>query len=193
MQLGDRGAEYPALGSMTEPSAIRRRLTVPLCLALLVALVDVSTKAWAEAHLAGQPPRVLFDPLLRLELTVNPGAAFGLLGGGGRTLPVLLGAAMLGYLLWLTLRLRATGPMRHAALGLMLGGALANLWDRAVGDARPHGLWSPDSQAGVIDFIVLEPWPGWTWPAFNLADAALVVGAGLLLLTLWRLHRSAEL
>ncbi len=177
---------------MTEPSPIRRRLTTPLALALVVALVDLGTKAWAEAHLAGQPPRVLLDPFVRLELTINPGAAFGLLGDGGRALPLLLGAAMVGYVVWLTLRLRPTGPMRHAGLGLMLGGALANLWDRAFGEARPHGLWSPDPQTGVIDFIVLEPWPGWIWPAFNLADAALVVGAGLLLLTLWRLHRGGE-
>ena len=167
------------------PEIRRRRWAIPLAIALSVVLLDLLTKAWAERALAGRPPTALL-PGLRLELEGNPGVAFGLWGDGERTIPLVLGLALLAYLGWLTLRPHPSGRARHAGLGLMFGGTAANLYDRAFGDVQPHGLWGGGPRPGVVDFIVVRPWPGLHWPAFNLADVAVVAGAGLLLVALWR-------
>lgn len=173
---------------MTEALQIQlRRWRSPLVIAIAVIVLDLTTKSWAAQTLAGQPPTVLVPGVLSLQLQVNPGVAFGLGSDGpDRTGPVLLGLALLAYLVWLGWRPRPRGPLRHAGLGLMLGGTAANLYDRAFGEVEPHGLWGAGPRPGVVDFIVVEPWPDRVWPAFNLADAALVVGAGLLVLALWR-------
>lgn len=166
---------------------LRRRWLAPLAIALPVLVLDRTTKHWAEHALSGQPPTWLIPDVLRLELSVNPGAAFGLWSdGSSRTGPVLLGLAMLAYLVWLGRRLDPRGIVRHAGLGLMLAGTAANLYDRAFGEVPPRGLWDPGPRPGVIDFIVVQPLGGRAWPAFNLADVAIVLGAGLLLAALWR-------
>lgn len=173
---------------MTSPSPLRckpRRLAIPGVVALVTAGVDLATKGWAVEHLAGRPAVVVVPGLLSLELGVNPGAAFGLLGGGAQAWPVLLGVLVLGYLLWLGTRLpefsarSLAGSFGPAAigLGLMLGGTAGNLYDRVwrtVDDGNP---WGAGPRGGVVDFIGVA-----RWPRFNLADAALVVGAAALLL-----------
>jgi len=178
------------------PSSSRPRPWAPwawLGLGLIVAALDLASKAWAARRLAGRPPLELLSRALRLELEVNPGAAFGLwTGGDARMVPVLLSLALLIYLGWLARHLPRSGWAGPTGLGLMFGGAVGNLVDRARAPLDPHGPWGP-TRTGVTDFIVVEPWRGWAWPAFNLADVALVSGAGLLLLTLWRLRgRAAE-
>ncbi|MEX1361493.1 MAG: signal peptidase II [Nannocystaceae bacterium] len=169
---------------MTSPSPLRstpRRLVLPGAIALVTVGVDLATKGWAVEHLAGRPAVVVVPGLLTLELGVNPGTAFGLLGGGPRVWPVLLGVLVLAYLLWLGTRLpgSSAGSFGAAAigLGLMLGGTVGNLYDRGwriVDDGNP---WGPGPRSGVVDFIGVA-----RWPRFNLADAALVVGAAVLLL-----------
>ena len=115
---------------------------------------------------------------LRLELGVNSGAAFGLLGGGPRLGPVVLGLLVLAYLLWLATRLPVRSRAAAAGLGLMLGGTLGNLHDRLWRTVDDGGLWGPGRRAGVVDFISVH-----RWPAFNLADVAITIGALCLFLT----------
>lgn len=158
-----------------------RTLVLPGTVALATVGLDLLTKAWAIERLAGQPPVVVVPGLLRLELGVNAGAAFGLLGEHGRAGPVLLGVLVLAYLLWLGTRLPPSGRAAAIGLGLMLGGTLGNLHDRLWRTVDDGSLWGPGPRPGVVDFIGVH-----RWPAFNLADAALVVGAALLLLALWR-------
>lgn len=139
-------------------------------LALIVIVVDQWTKALATSALQyGVPVEIL--PVFNLTLQHNTGAAFSFLadaGGWQRWFFALIAIAVscgLGW--WLTL-LRSDQRLLAAALALILGGAVGNLWDRLF-------------LGYVVDFISLH-WQGWYFPAFNIADSAITVGAGLMLL-----------
>jgi signal peptidase II len=134
--------------------------------------LDRATKAWAEAALEGGPPIRLL-PGVDLRFTTNSGGAFSI----GRSAPlVFVGATLLVSGLILVTAFRERGGWTAAALGMVLGGALGNLTDRA--------LRGPGLSGEVVDFIDLH----W-WPVFNLADAAIVAGAGLLALGSLRRRR----
>ena len=139
-----------------------------------VIVLDQVTKFLAETLLTfHQPVPVL--PSFNLLLTYNTGAAFSFLAGaGGWQRWFFLGLGLLvsiGLIVWLR-RLKPTETRLATALALILGGAIGNLIDRA---------WLGQ----VIDFIQLY-YQHWYWPAFNLADSAITVGAALLVLdSLW--------
>jgi signal peptidase II len=141
----------------------RRRLII-LGIAAVVVAIDQATKTWALHHTV-EPQHVVWT--LRLALTFNSGAAFGL--GRGKTTVFILGAVVLVVVLaGLGRRAsRTAGLPSVIAMGLLLGGALGNLTDRII--RHHHG--------SVIDFIDLQ----W-WPVFNVADACITVGALLLVL-----------
>ena len=139
-----------------------------------VIVLDQVTKFLAETLLTfHQPVPVL--PSFNLLLTYNTGAAFSFLAGAGgwqRWFFLGLGSLVsIGLIVWLR-RLKPTETRLTTALALILGGAIGNLIDRA---------WLGQ----VIDFIQLY-YQHWYWPAFNLADSAITVGAALLVLdSLW--------
>jgi signal peptidase II len=122
--------------------------------------LDQATKAIAVASLErGEDVNVFFG--LDMTYVRNEGVAFGALSGGGAVLVVVIALALGGLVTYFALN--STTPLLWLPVGLILGGALGNLADRARDGA-------------VIDFI--DPI---AWPAFNLADAAIVVGVfGLL-------------
>ena len=134
--------------------------------AALVVALDQATKHWALQVLDDGPVDLVGS--LRLKLVFNDGAAFSL-GAGRTTLISIVGIALAGYLVHLGWR--ADRRRWAVGLGVLLGGALGNLTDRALraGDGLLGGH--------VVDFIDLQ----W-WPVFNVADAALWIGIGLLLL-----------
>ena len=139
-------------------------------LSLLVIVLDQLTKYLAETLLVmHQPVAVL--PSFNLMLTYNTGAAFSFLadaGGWQRWFFLILGVVIsAGLLVWLY-RLRPSEKWLALALALILGGALGNMIDR---------VWLGQ----VIDFIQLY-YERWYWPAFNIADSAISVGAVLLVL-----------
>ncbi|MCA9651642.1 MAG: signal peptidase II [Myxococcales bacterium] len=176
---------------MARPDArapLSLRLALPGAIAASTVVLDLLSKAWAVERLAAGPPVMIVPEVLRLELGVNSGAAFGLLGGGPRLGPVVLGLLVLAYLLWLATRLPVRSRAAAAGLGLMLGGTLGNLHDRLWRTVDDGGLWGPGRRAGVVDFISVH-----RWPAFNLADAALVIGAAVLVLSLWRARARAPI
>jgi signal peptidase II len=131
--------------------------------AAAVVLVDQLTKEWALRSLADGPVHLIWT--LRFNLSINSGIAFGL-GRGLGPVVVLAGIAVLVALMALT-RSARLGVLGAVAAGLVFGGAVGNLADRLFRD-----------QGGVVDFVDLQ----W-WPIFNVADAAISVGA---LLLLWR-------
>lgn len=139
--------------------------------AAITYVLDRGTKAWVEGSLTDRPPVEVIPRILRLTYTTNSGGAFGL----GRSAPWLFATAtilVVGIIVAVSFRL--TRPSVAVALGLVLGGALGNLTDRATG--------GPGLSGRVVDFIDFR-----VWPVFNLADAAIVVGAVLLAITsLWR-------
>lgn len=134
-------------------------------LAGLVLAADQGAKAAVRAHLVVGEQVDVLGPL-QLTLAYNRGIAFGLAGGAGVTL-VVFTAVALGVVAWLFAR-EARRPGMWVAAGLLAGGALGNLADRV--------------RAGqVTDFVDLPP-----WPPFNLADVAITVGVGLMVVLLLR-------
>jgi signal peptidase II len=153
------------------PSQLRTaNALIWLWLSLLVVLLDQLTKAWATAHLEfNQPVTVL--PFFDLRLLHNTGAAWSLLAtAGGWQRWFLSGLAILvsGILvIWLS-RIKPQQLWLACALALVLGGALGNVVDRIM-----YGY--------VVDFIDIY-YQQWHWPAFNIADSAISVGAVMLLI-----------
>jgi signal peptidase II len=135
--------------------------------AVAVYGLDRLTKFLAETYLQNHPPIHLIPGVVQLNYTTNAGGAFGVLGGATwlfLTATLVVCAAIVVASFNLPNRLIATG------LGLVLGGALGNLTDRAV---RGSGF-----SGQVVDFIDFR----W-WPVFNAADSAIVIGAGLIILS----------
>ncbi|MCR4346802.1 MAG: signal peptidase II [Sulfuricaulis sp.] len=114
---------------------------------------------------------VLLTPFLSLVLVHNTGAAFGFLssaGGWQNIFFIIVAGAASAFILWMIRRLDSKERLLAIALMLVLGGALGNLADRLL-----HGY--------VIDFIDVY-YATWHWPAFNVADSAITMGAALLIL-----------
>jgi len=139
-----------------------------LTIATLALLLDQCTKWLALSHLQlGIPQPVL--PFLNWLLLFNPGAAFSFLAQGSgwqRWFFTLLGLAASAYIVYLLARTQLSKTMSWA-LSLILGGALGNVLDRLM-----FGF--------VIDFIDCH-YENWHWPAFNIADSAISIGAALII------------
>lgn len=156
--------------------ATRSRAAALLFLAALVAFgLDRVTKLWAEATLPGDPVDVI-PGVLTLRFTENSGGAFSI----GQSAPwFFVGVSVVVSLVIVATAFRHTSPGVAVALGLVLGGALGNLTDRAIR--------GPGFLGRVVDFIDLQ-----VWPVFNLADSAIVVGAILLAWTGFRDREEEE-
>jgi signal peptidase II len=145
-----------------------------LSIALVIVLIDQATKYWAQATLNyGDPVAIL--PGFNLLLVYNTGAAFNLLSEASGWQRWFFAAIALVVSIVITLWLRSIGPRQWwlpIALTLILGGALGNFWDRVT-------------LGYVIDFIEIY-YQRWSWPAFNVADSAICIGAAMLLLSGWR-------
>ena len=146
--------------------------TITLAVASFVVALDRVTKAMVEAWLDAYRSVTLIPGLLDLTYVQNPGGVFGVFKGLDPTWRSVLftvvpvaAIVLISIYAW---RVPATQTMTHVALALILGGAVGNLVDRM--------------QLGyVIDFVDAH-WRGWHWPAFNVADSAICIGVGLLLL-----------
>lgn len=149
----------------------KTRVFWPLLLGLLLA--DCSTKRIAEESLTLHTPREVVGEVVRFTLAYNPGAAFGIdVGPSSRVVFTVLTIVALGVLLSMY---RTTSPeqrVQTAALALITGGALGNLYDRLRG------------APGVVDFIDVGMGGTRFW-TFNIADAGITIGAILLALSLW--------
>ncbi len=127
---------------------------------VVVVAADQLTKLLADGRIArGDSINVFFG--LDLTNTRNRGVAFGFLEGRGGVVGLLIGVALLALVVWFALN--ATRAWLWLPVGLLLGGAIGNLIDRA-------------REGAVIDFI--DPV---AWPAFNLADMCIVFGVLALL------------
>lgn len=136
-------------------------------LALAILVLDRLLKIWIVRSLPLWTTRPLLGNWLHLTHVRNTGAAFGLFGGQALPLAIISIALFAGLFLWRD-QLRQLGTWGNLALALIAGGAIGNLYDRLA-----YGY--------VIDFLDLK-----AWPVFNLADSAVVVGAALLIVVIWR-------
>ena len=145
------------------------RQAMVLVVATLVA--DQASKQLLLGYLAkagGVAP--VIDGFFRLVLVWNRGVSFGLLGAGEGMVPAWLLSAIavavcIGLFLWLR---RTDRVLTGWGIGLVMGGAIGNVIDRA--------RWG-----AVFDFADFHIGQ-WHWPAFNIADSAIVIGVGLMLI-----------
>lgn len=150
---------------------VRKGSLIWLVLSALVIVLDQLTKwvAVSELQLYQQVP--IIDDLFSFTLAYNTGAAFSFLAdasGWQRWLFAVIAVVVSIVLcVWLA-RLDRSKKLEAIALALILGGAIGNLYDRVI-----HGK--------VTDFILLHWQQSWFFPAFNIADSAITVGAALLL------------
>jgi signal peptidase II len=142
-----------------------------LAVAVVAALVDQAAKLWV-LHLfaAADGVRIMFVlPVLNFALTMNRGMSFGLFNTNAamNALVFTLIAALIvaALLVWLK---RAQGWLLQVAIGLVVGGAIGNVIDRLV-------------RGAVVDFLDFHLGQ-WHWFVFNLADAAISVGVGLMVI-----------
>ncbi|MBI1195110.1 MAG: lipoprotein signal peptidase [Gammaproteobacteria bacterium] len=142
-----------------------------LWLSVVVIVLDQWTKGLAVEGLRLFHP-VPVAPFFNLTLMHNEGAAFSFLddaSGWQRWMFAAIAVVIsVGIVIWLR-RMPETERLRPAALALILGGALGNLYDRLT-------------LGYVIDFIDWY-YQGWHWPAFNIADSAITVGAVIYIAT----------
>jgi signal peptidase II len=149
-----------------------RARSVHFFVALLVVLLDRWTKRLVAARIAMYAHIQIIPGFFRLTHTENTGAAFSLFADSPShwKTALLIGFSVIAMLIVSGLLWRQTRALTTTgiALSLILGGAVGNLWDR-VASGR------------VVDFLLFYV-KQYQWPVFNLADSAIVVGAGLLVI-----------
>lgn len=177
-QTHDATAPAPA-----DPPRNGRLVLVGIVAAIGLAL-DLVTKAWAWGNLRDGKSITVIENWFYMEFGFNTGAAFSLFrdGSWSRTLFIVVTVAALAYMIRLAMTLPTRWPSGFVAIGLVSSGAMGNLHDRIVREMLIGG----ELRYGVVDFIKVYYWPNKPWPTFNVADIALVVGVGLLLIYIGR-------
>jgi signal peptidase II len=167
---GEQNTNLPS-SVLTPPSpGIRHLIFWPIFIGGLA--FDLWTKSAVFAWLGNVQAQgiSIIDGFLRLQLAVNPGAAFGI-AGGHRVMLVSISVVALVVILVVFMFALKEGKIVIVALALFAGGVSGNLYDRAFNE----GL--------VRDFIDVMYWPGRHWPAFNVADSMLCAAVGLLIIS----------
>jgi signal peptidase II len=151
-----------------------------LLIALIVVLLDRWTKRLVAERIALYSHIQIIPGFFRITHTENTGAAFSLFadstGPWKTALLIAFSTIAMVVVLVLLWRNHHTQVVTGVALSLILGGAVGNLWDRLA-------------RGRVIDFLLVYV-KRYQWPVFNLADSAIVVGAGLLVLEIL-FHKSS--
>lgn len=145
-----------------------RRRVLGLGLGSGTIVLDQISKWWILTQVMDPPRLIPVTPFFNLVLGYNRGVSFGMFGSdsefGRWALSGLALAIAAALLIWLW---RAEKPMLSAALGLIVGGALGNVIDRITVGA-------------VVDFLDFYA-AGYHWPAFNIADTGITIGAAILI------------
>jgi len=144
-----------------------RRLLPYGLLALLALLLDQAIKWLVETRLPLHEA-VPVLPHLALYRTYNTGIAFSMLGGSNDVVLIGIALVVIAFLLWLAWRSEPQQVLSRIGFTLILGGAVGNLIDRVV-------------YGHVIDYVLFHT-QSWSFAVFNLADAFITVGAGLVVL-----------
>jgi len=159
----------------------RRKYTLFTIFMVISLVLDQWTKGLARTHLRPRiNPKVIIDGYFDLRYAENPGVAFSMLQNisGGRLWLTLLAIGAFILVLYYLRKTPVENTRLHVALGLVGGGAIGNLIDRvAYGKVTDFIVW----KVGVHE-----------WPAFNVADAALCVGVGLMVLDMILSSRAAR-
>ncbi len=149
-------------------------------MAVATFALDQVHKWWMLGPFAiEQKGRVPVTPFLDLVMAWNKGISYGWFAQHSDTgrIALIVLSVVISAVLWVWLA-RIRRPLSAAAIGLVIGGALANALDRIV-----HGA--------VADFFLLHAF-GWSWYVFNIADVAIVAGVALLMYESWMEDRAPE-
>src|SRR5689334_6186707 len=161
---------------MSSASQPRGHWSTLALLSLVVLVADQASKFAIDRFTLPGSLHVVIPGLLNIVHSTNTGVAFGLLADSPNPVkgPLLIAfaVAVIGLLFWLLVTGRAGGWLGEWGLALILGGAAGNVLDRAV-------------HHSVIDFIDFYI-GAYHWYTFNLADSAILIGAGLVVIELLR-------
>jgi signal peptidase II len=164
---------------MTQPQAMRK---YHFLIALLVVLLDRTTKWLVAKDISLHEGIQIIPGFFRLTHLENRGAAFGLFADSPAQwkIAMLVSFSIIALVVVSAMLWRATHAMASTGIGLalILGGAIGNLWDRLL-------------NGRVVDFLLFYVGQ-YQWPAFNVADSAIVVGAGLLVFEILFVKSSAQ-
>ncbi|MGY2575308.1 signal peptidase II [Vibrio sp. C8] len=152
-----------------------------LWLALLVFVADIGIKLVVMNSMGyGWENRIEILPFFNLLYVHNYGAAFSFLSdqaGWQRWFFTAIAFVVTGLLAFWMRRLPASDKWNNIAYALIIGGAVGNVFDRVV-----HGF--------VVDYLDFY-WGNYHWPAFNLADSAICIGAAMIILDSFRSSKKA--
>ncbi len=148
---------------------------LPLLLAILVTLCDQWTKSLVRQHFDLYENVVLIEGFFDLRYIQNTGAAWGLFADRHYWLALLSVFVLCGMAIWRRAFFREV-LIDRIAMGLLIGGITGNLIDRI-------------RLQYVVDFLDFH-WRGWHFPAFNVADSAICIGVGLLMLAQFLIARA---
>lgn len=156
-----------------------KALLSPL-VAILTLVADAASKAWALASLESGVVYPFIPGILQLTLTTNTGGAFGI-GKDHKEIMLLLAATIAGGIIyWIIHRERDKDhrplTIERVGLGLLLGGALGNIWDRLV----------MGRVTDFLDFAFMD------FPVFNVADALIDVGVALIIINSFIAHPQTQ-
>lgn len=151
----------------------KQRWVITLAVALATTAVDFSTKVWARGCLPEGVRQPFIPGFLQFVLTTNTGGAFGIGKGSKEFMTLLAVSVCMAILYWIHHRERRgdpPAPLESVGLGLILGGAAGNLVDRFMAGRVTD----------FIEFAFVQ------FPVFNVADAIIDVGIGLLFIQAFR-------
>lgn len=160
--------------------------TLSLAIAAAIFALDRVTKMWIESTVSLWDSYHVIPGFFNIVHTKNKGAAFGMFAESDSPFrTVLLIAVSVSVLLFILYVLFRPGKAGFSASGLttiglalVMGGALGNIYDRVI-------------YGEVTDFLEFY-WGTWRFAAFNIADSAISIGAGLLILDMWRTRKQAD-
>ena len=161
---------------------LKRKYTVLLATVGLVVLADIFTKVYINSTMMLHESFAVIDGLFNITYVRNPGSAFGFLAGASPVFRSMffpfVTAVVIIMMLYYIIKSKIEEPLMMFSLSLIISGALGNLIDRVrFGE--------------VIDFI--DVYVGsHHWPAFNVADSAISIGAVLLILDVFKHQRVSE-
>ena len=142
---------------------------------LLVILLDQLTKYWVVQNFTLGESKPVIKGVFHFTYILNRGAAFGMLADQRWIFLILSTVSISGIYLWLILRSKKIGYLFGTAMSMVAGGGVGNMIDR---------VWNGEvfGSGAVVDFLDFCAFPElWSW-IFNVADAAVCVGAGLVVL-----------
>ena len=148
-----------------------------LSLTLIVVVLDRATKAWIESRPINFFPHVVIPSYFSIIYSKNPGIAFSFFSNSGsmatRIFLIVGSLLIIALIAWLLVAARDAGRINAMGLAFLLGGAAGNLTDRIV-----HGAVTDFLEVWLrfLPFPIFNP-----WPTFNVADAAVTIGAILLI------------